>query len=294
MAEKKLYSIGEMASICDLNPKTLRYYDQIGLVSPEFKNPETGYRYYTKEQAFTLYIIKKLQLMDFCLQEIKALIEEDDLSKYEREIGRKVDLVNEKMETLKNIQLEGMMLLEKLSHYKGFLHSFNRSDHPSPGVSEDKEDVCLEYVPERTVMATVKTMKNYNNFEISIDRWFEVFNLAEKQRYPIKGSIILTYHADSPMDQFFKPECTLETAIPVEAPHNYPHIKKYGDFSAATTYHYGSYDTIIQSHLKLLRWIEENGYAVDGHVSEEYLVSPFDLQARESYLTKVICPVRKR
>lgn len=294
MSEKKYYTIGEIANICDLNPKTLRYYDQIGLIQPEHKNTSTGYRYYTKDQAFSIYMVKKLQLLDFSLQEIKEMLQLNDPILYERAVQKKVDQVNEKIEVLKNIQLEGFMLMEKLSNYRDFVQSFENSAHSNFQPNAKDLKIHIEVIPERPVISTVKTMHDYNNFEISIDRWYEIFNLAEKKHYIPNGSIILTYHTYAPMDQFFKPECKLEAALPVENPKGSSYDKTFGGYTAATTYHYGPYESIPQTHLKILRWIEENGYVVSGYVSEEYLISPFEMQAKEAYLTKIIYPVYKK
>ena len=41
-----MLSIGEFSKICQVSAKTLRYYDEIGLLRPEEINPENGYRYY--------------------------------------------------------------------------------------------------------------------------------------------------------------------------------------------------------------------------------------------------------
>ncbi|SCV40293.1 Transcriptional regulator, MerR family [Bacillus subtilis] len=39
-----MLSIGEFSKICKVSTKTLRYYDEIGLIHPEDINPENGYR----------------------------------------------------------------------------------------------------------------------------------------------------------------------------------------------------------------------------------------------------------
>lgn len=57
----KKYSIGEVAEMCSVSIKTLRYYDQIGLVIPEFRNEESKYRYYSKKQMIKLFIIRQLR-----------------------------------------------------------------------------------------------------------------------------------------------------------------------------------------------------------------------------------------
>lgn len=43
-----MLSIGEFSKICQVSAKTLRYYDEIGLLRPEEINPENGYRYYSR------------------------------------------------------------------------------------------------------------------------------------------------------------------------------------------------------------------------------------------------------
>ena len=41
---KDLFTIGEVARLFQLNIRTLRYYDSIGVLKPERVDGETGYR----------------------------------------------------------------------------------------------------------------------------------------------------------------------------------------------------------------------------------------------------------
>ena len=52
-----MLSIGEFSKICQVSAKTLRYYDEIGLLRPEEINPENGYRYYSYQQSAALETI---------------------------------------------------------------------------------------------------------------------------------------------------------------------------------------------------------------------------------------------
>ena len=56
----KLFTIGEMAKLFGINAKTLRYYDEIGLIRPEHTDPMTGYRYYSTGQFERLNTIKSV------------------------------------------------------------------------------------------------------------------------------------------------------------------------------------------------------------------------------------------
>lgn len=45
-----MYSIGMFSQICRVTPKTLRHYDEIGLLRPARIDRFTGYRYYTTDR----------------------------------------------------------------------------------------------------------------------------------------------------------------------------------------------------------------------------------------------------
>ena len=43
----ELLSISEMARLRKVTTETLRHYDRIGLFTPSYISPDTGYRYYS-------------------------------------------------------------------------------------------------------------------------------------------------------------------------------------------------------------------------------------------------------
>ena len=48
--EKKLYTIGKVAKLMGMQSQLLRHYCDIGLITPEYVDPQTGYRYFSFEQ----------------------------------------------------------------------------------------------------------------------------------------------------------------------------------------------------------------------------------------------------
>ena len=74
-----MFSIGEMAKLFGINAKTLRYYDAVGLVSPELVDPQTGYRFYSTQQFERLNTIKYLRALDMPLAVIKQFFENKDI-----------------------------------------------------------------------------------------------------------------------------------------------------------------------------------------------------------------------
>ena len=51
---KGLLSIGKVSKLKNVSIKSLRYYDEIGILKPAFINTETGYRYYLANQLFII------------------------------------------------------------------------------------------------------------------------------------------------------------------------------------------------------------------------------------------------
>ena len=78
MQEK--YSIGEVAKMLDISTRTLRFYDEKGLVKPAYTE-ENGYRFYEKEQIRQIELILFLKDLGFSLKQIKTLIQDERGSK---------------------------------------------------------------------------------------------------------------------------------------------------------------------------------------------------------------------
>ena len=200
-----------------------------------------------------------------------------------------------RIDAMERIYMEGTLLIEKLEMKRERLEYFafkERDDAFWSGTQDTECGVRIETIPRTDVLATKRTMQDYNNVEISVGRWFELFKLAEKRSLPVTGSIILTYHTEHPMEQFFKSTCELEVMLPVrQEARRYEDVKSFGGFRAATILHFGHYDRISTTHLKLLKWLETHELKLNGKISEEYIVSPVDLSTKSGYVTKIIAPI---
>lgn len=69
--------IGEFSRLMQTTVKTLRHYEQIGLLLPDEVDEATGYRYYRMEQMQRLNAIKDLKSLGFSLDEIKDIYDDD-------------------------------------------------------------------------------------------------------------------------------------------------------------------------------------------------------------------------
>jgi len=69
-----MLQISEFARAGNVTIRALRFYDEVGLLSPAHVVPENGYRWYSPAQFAQLNQIQTLKDMGFSLQEIRELL----------------------------------------------------------------------------------------------------------------------------------------------------------------------------------------------------------------------------
>ena len=96
-------TIKEFAHICGCNPQTLRYYDQIDLLKPVKVDRLSGYRFYDEEQAYVFVKIKNLQKAGFTIDEIRGLLDKDNLAIC-RAFDEKIAKEEKRLQEIKDIR----------------------------------------------------------------------------------------------------------------------------------------------------------------------------------------------
>ena len=75
MDKPKLFQIGDVAKLFHLSVSSLRHYENVGLLTPEYIAPGTGYRYYSPRQFEALNTIRYLRALDMPLAEIADFLQ---------------------------------------------------------------------------------------------------------------------------------------------------------------------------------------------------------------------------
>lgn len=65
--------IGEVAERLGLSLRTIRYYEEVGLVRPSARS-QGGFRLYAEEDIARLEVIKRMKPLDFSLEEMRELL----------------------------------------------------------------------------------------------------------------------------------------------------------------------------------------------------------------------------
>ena len=102
--DAKLFSIGDMAKIFHLSVSSIRHYESIGLIAPEYINSATGYRYYSPRQFEPLNTIRYLRALDMPLSEINDLMHDREIDKIEGKLRQQKAIVEEKQRELARIE----------------------------------------------------------------------------------------------------------------------------------------------------------------------------------------------
>lgn len=279
MVQGNKFSIREVSEICCIPSKTLRYYDEIGLVVPEFRNESSRYRYYGKEQIITLCIIRKLRKLGFDLKSIQSVISDNSAGVLADHVRDRIGALEEELRCLQRSYHSLQSLLSRLESGGALLSA------PARG-----GEITLETVPATRLVYTRKTMTTYANQEVNLDRWVELSNLCDQLGLKSSGSYVVTYYS-SPLEQFLCADTDIEFGIEVEEVGAAQDHRIFGGFTAATLIHLGNYADIIQSHVRLVQWINRQHYRIAGPVSEEFIISPLDINNPAEHVTKIIIPV---
>lgn len=75
MSKERFYTISELAAMFDISSRTIRYYEEVGLLTSESRVSLTKQRCYTNNERRRLKLILRGKKLGFSLQEIKEMIE---------------------------------------------------------------------------------------------------------------------------------------------------------------------------------------------------------------------------
>ncbi|MED4203547.1 MerR family transcriptional regulator [Neobacillus mesonae] len=269
----KYLTTGEFARLCKVNKQTLFYYDQIGLLSPLWKN-EKGYRYYSIHQIELFFVIDLLKDLGMSLNDIQHYMKNKSPESFlQLMYQQKQEIVKMRQE----IEMKEKMIDAKITLMEEASHL-------------DFQQVTLKQLPE----ATLYLSRNIEN--ISDEQFVEVISdfineLSISQLdsgYPI-GSI-------TKREQVLKGEYSNYSFLYIEQPNpkvGYPYFKAVkGEFLIG--YHIGDEESINKTYKRLFSEMEHLNLALGKYVFEEYIYDTVVMNHKEQYVTKIMMQVEQK
>jgi DNA-binding transcriptional MerR regulator len=260
-----MFRIGEFSRIAQVSGRLLRYYDNIGLLSPEATDPETGYRYYSAQQLPRLNRILVLKELGLSLEQIAHLLDQHT----------SVDEIRA-MLAARKAQIE-QSLQEEMQRLQAVETRLQQID--SSGQIQEP-DVVLKSLPAQRFLAVRDVFAGLH----AIRRFAHVIAQTIPPRVGSNNLAQLAFVIHSAL---FDPEAIdveigylLTGNVPQEVRlsedrvltvHRLPAIH-----TMATLAHKGSTDTIHLTYGALGTWIERHGWQISGegrhtlvHLSDE-------------------------
>lgn len=100
--------VGEFAAQAGLGAKTVRFYEQLGLIHPDGRTP-AGYRIYLPDQVERLRFIRAARMLGLSLREVAEMLDVWDRGRRPcgdvmRHIARKIQEVDRQIESLHRLK----------------------------------------------------------------------------------------------------------------------------------------------------------------------------------------------
>jgi len=142
-----MFRIGEFSKIAQVSGRLLRYYEEIGLLIPEYTDPQTGYRYYSAAQLPRLNRILVLKELGLSLEQVARLIDRDTCTDEIRGM-----LTLRKAQIERTVQEEMIRFRDIESRLKQ-LETYGQIQEP---------DVVLKSVPAQEYLALREVLPSMN------------------------------------------------------------------------------------------------------------------------------------
>ena len=265
-----LYKIGMFAAMNHVTVKTLRFYEEQGLLLPAYIQPENGYRYYTLSQMAVIHQITALKTAGFTLEEIARINSGAD---------EEAVLLKKKAELLEKIA----DLTRQIAVVDGYL------SRKKIGLSHP---VLIKTIPETTVAAMKARIESY---DCLFDDMPKMGKLMEKA-----GCIcaLPEYCFTNYLEPGYKDEDILvELCESVEEAREETgglYFRTLPEIQAACIFHKGSYRTLSESYETVLKYIEENGYEIAGEIRESYIDGIWNKDDESQWLSEIQVPIKRR
>jgi MerR family transcriptional regulator, copper efflux regulator len=103
--------IGEVSAISGLPVKTIRYYEEIGLLAPTVERSQAGYRLFRSHILNRLAFIKRSQALGLSLNEVQEILSVHDdgqlpCGEVKQHLQAKVSEINQQIEALQTLKAE--------------------------------------------------------------------------------------------------------------------------------------------------------------------------------------------
>jgi len=268
-----MYRIGEFSRLARTTVKTLRYYDEVGLLKPGEVDNWSGYRYYTTNQLYPLQRIMALRQAGLSVEEIQRVLRGHNVSNILA--MRRVELERDRAE-----------VEERLTRLTCMIRQMKEGNCM-------QQQAIIKRIPAYTVYSRDGMVKTYSD----IIPFIECTNSECLAANPGLELSEPPYCFMSYLDgEYRETEINLRFSQAVKKVGKDTldiHFSQLPEVDAVCVYHRGAYDQIGDAYAFAFNWLEDNGYHVTDLVRECYIDGMWNKSNVEDWLTELQIPVQK-
>jgi DNA-binding transcriptional MerR regulator len=250
MEIENYYNIGEFALFCNISTRTLRYYDEIGLLTPGHIDEITGYRQYYESQLLMLMVIEGLKLANFSLNSIKTVLSTSDIKTINNIFLKKEDEIDNEIKQLSAIKQKISNRIKSFNIAMEFQKTLKKVEQPQ---------ISVKKMPRRDFIFVTK--KTPYDIESLTSCFIEIQNLSKKHDIQlIEPYFTIFQDSNFNMKDVHYKFCY---CVPEKEDYNLPFVDrlKGGDF--ACLLHKGRYTGYIENiYNQLNSWANTNKYTI--------------------------------
>ncbi|MDW7613957.1 MerR family transcriptional regulator [Peribacillus simplex] len=171
----EFWTVGQLSKLANVTIRTIRYYDQIQLLTPEFRHAN-GRRYYTEKDLKRLEKICLLKSLSVSLDDIKAVLDKKAFKELLlHQQHQTISNIREAENTLKNIQtLLNSIEIEGDLDWEPLLPLIKRKEHYRDQFFSKEERKTLDKLPkmEKDNIQTKQWINLIKRIELTIKKGF--------------------------------------------------------------------------------------------------------------------------
>ncbi|NRS49977.1 MerR family transcriptional regulator [Brevibacillus sp. HB2.2] len=274
-----MLSIGEFSKICGVTTKTLRYYAEIGLLTPDEIHPENGYRYYSIKQLKKMLFINRLKSYHFSLDEIKVVLEREE------------DQSEEKLVTVLLRKQREMYEKRNALDYtiKQLNHDLLKMEQGIPMMAY-LDNIEVQLVETQPIhILSLRQVMTSDDYATGYRKYFsKLYKRIATEKLTLLGTPITIYHSPEFNPAGNDTEFALPVAEAVMGTRDLP-----GGLCAKSVCK-GPYSELTSVYARLREWVEKEGYELVRSPYEVYVTEPDHANVPEELVTGVYFPVRKK
>ncbi|WP_251397272.1 MerR family transcriptional regulator [Metabacillus litoralis] len=265
---KNLFTIGEMAKLHNMTMKTLRYYDQIGLLEPIQIDESNGYRYYSTEQFEQLNTIQYLKKLGFSLKEIKSHLDHRDITGFLDLLEKQKKLTEKKIKELERVNRRFQQRINDIKLAQEII---------------ELEVVKIVEIKERKIVRLVEKIHSEPEMEVSLR---QLENLANMNSSIFIGGVGLTVDINDLKNQRFDKYNSIFILTEDEDIQS-PLLTTFQKGTYASIYYRGDHTNSFQYYKILLDYIQRNDLQIIGDAIERTIIDHYISKNKEDYLTEI-------